>query len=367
MLNYDEWIIANRNGTYSSSTVSFMNTRTYHGLFVKNMNDSFERYVLLSKLFEEISINNDIYNLDTNQYNDIYIYPEGYKYLIDYNKFPVPEFNYKINNTKIKKRILLDPDNDFLKIRYDFSEKIKNFKLTPLIAFRSFYGTVNSDNIEYIINNRNKRININYNNTDLNIECNGVFNHNPLWYYNFTYPVDKDRGSGYKENLFSPGSIEFNNIDNLEVNIYSDTNNNIDFNSLLNKYLNLLSDINYKDIKKLVNISTYFLTKNNIIAGYYWFGAWARDTLISLPGNVLIPKKYALARKILENYISLNVPMKTNFNSNDVSEDVSLWFIYAMKKYYDYTEDLDFIKNNINFIKKIVDYNLNHGPYQQDM
>ncbi len=361
MLNYDEWIITNKNGTYSSSTVSFMNTRTYHGLFVKNMNNSFERYVLLSKLFEEILIDNNIYNLDTNQYNDIYIYPDGYKYLINYNKFPVPEFNYQINNIKIKKRIILDPYNDFLKIRYDFSGKIKNFKLTPLIAFRSFYNTVNNDNIKYNIKNGNNYLNINYNNTNLNIEYSGKFNGNPLWYYNFTYFIDKERGSGYKENLFSPGNIEFNNINSLEINIYSGVKNNIDFNTLLNRYLNLLSDINDKNIKKLVNISTYFLTGNNIIAGYYWFGAWARDTMISLPGNVLIPKKFGLAKKILENYINLGIPMKTNFNSNDVSEDVSLWFIYAMKKYYDYTEDINFIKNNINYMKKLINYYLNEN------
>ncbi len=361
MLNYDEWIIANRSGTYSSSTVSFMNTRTYHGLFVKNMNNSFDRYVLLSKLFEEINLNNNIYNLDTNQYNDIYIYPDGYKYLINYNKFPVPEFNYKIDNLEIKKRILLDPDNDFLKIRYDFSEKVKNFKLTPLIAFRSFYVTINDNNIKYNINNKDNIININYNNIDLNIENKGKFNYNPLWYYNFTYFVDKERGSGYKENLFSPGNISFNDVNSIEINVYSDKNNNIDFNSLLNKYLNSLSNINYKNIKKMVNISTYFLTKNNIIAGYYWFGAWARDTLISLTGNVLIPERYDLAKKILKNYINLNIPIKTNFNSNDVSEDTSLWFVYAFKKYYDYTKDINFVKNNINFIKNIIDYYLNEN------
>jgi len=49
-----EWIITNNNGSYSSSTVSFANTRTYHGIFVKNVSEYYDRFVLLSKLFEEI-------------------------------------------------------------------------------------------------------------------------------------------------------------------------------------------------------------------------------------------------------------------------------------------------------------------------
>ncbi|WP_061950871.1 amylo-alpha-1,6-glucosidase [Acidiplasma cupricumulans] len=46
-----------------------------------------------------------------------------------------------------------------------------------------------------------------------------------------------------------------------------------------------------------------FLLKNNIIAGYYWFGPWGRDTFISLPGLALIPGRYELARDILFTYM----------------------------------------------------------------
>ncbi|MEM4950625.1 MAG: glycogen debranching enzyme N-terminal domain-containing protein, partial [Thermoplasmatales archaeon] len=46
-MNWDEeWIITNRNGSYSSSSASMANLRTYHGIFVRNINEKYERFVL---------------------------------------------------------------------------------------------------------------------------------------------------------------------------------------------------------------------------------------------------------------------------------------------------------------------------------
>ncbi|HIH60970.1 MAG TPA: hypothetical protein HA289_08090 [Ferroplasma sp.] len=47
----EEWLMANSNGSFSSSTVSFANTRTYHGILVKSDPNNYNRYVILSKLF----------------------------------------------------------------------------------------------------------------------------------------------------------------------------------------------------------------------------------------------------------------------------------------------------------------------------
>lgn len=85
-----EWLIANRNGSYSSSTISFANTRTYHGILVKNISQYYDRMVLLSKMFEVVYINKE-FLLDSNYYPDV-IYPDGYKYISKYRIFPIPYF-----------------------------------------------------------------------------------------------------------------------------------------------------------------------------------------------------------------------------------------------------------------------------------
>ncbi len=44
--------------------------------------------------------------------------------------------------------------------------------------------------------------------------------------------------------------------------------------------------------------------KTGIIAGYPWFGQWGRDTLISLPGVVLLSKDFKTAKAIFKTLIS---------------------------------------------------------------
>jgi predicted glycogen debranching enzyme len=58
-----EWLVTNGLGGYASSTLSFMNTRKYHGLLVASMEPPVDRMVLLSALDEEILINNVTYSL----------------------------------------------------------------------------------------------------------------------------------------------------------------------------------------------------------------------------------------------------------------------------------------------------------------
>ena len=74
-----EWIIANSRGSYASSTASFANTRSYHGLFVKTVNNQFGRFVLLSKLFETVVLDGKTFSLDHNYYPGVQ-YPRGDKF-----------------------------------------------------------------------------------------------------------------------------------------------------------------------------------------------------------------------------------------------------------------------------------------------
>lgn len=132
-----EWLIANRNGSYSSSTISFANTRTYHGILVKNISQYYDRMVLLSKMFEEVYINKE-FLLDSNYYPDV-IYPEGYKYISKYRTFPIPYFEYSLDKTIIKKSILIDPDMDNIFINYNITGEIPSkIKITPINIIQVF-------------------------------------------------------------------------------------------------------------------------------------------------------------------------------------------------------------------------------------
>ena len=61
-IQHYEWLETNGLGGYSSSTVSGMNTRKYHGIFVPALQPPVGRTVLVNKLDETVSVDgNDSY------------------------------------------------------------------------------------------------------------------------------------------------------------------------------------------------------------------------------------------------------------------------------------------------------------------
>ena len=108
MIPGQEWIITNRNGSYASSTRSLANTRSYHGLLVRNVNEQFLRMVLVNKIFEVVATDSGEVSLDANYYGDV-VYPDGYRFLRKFSDFPVPAFRYSVNGVDVWKEIAIHP------------------------------------------------------------------------------------------------------------------------------------------------------------------------------------------------------------------------------------------------------------------
>jgi predicted glycogen debranching enzyme len=86
---------------------------------------------------------------------------------------------------------------------------------------------------------------------------------------------------------------------------------------------------------------------HSIIAGYHWFGAWGRDTMISLPGISLSTGRPEFARDILlafSKFVDRGM-LPNNFpDSGGKPEyntiDASLWYFEAIRQYFEETRDL---------------------------
>jgi predicted glycogen debranching enzyme len=360
MNSNQEWLLANSRGSYSSSTVSFANTRTYHGLLVISNTDNYQRYVILSKLFEEIKFYGKIYSLDTNYYPSV-VYPTGYQYIDEYSIFPFPVINYTLGGQPVKKSVVMDPDSDTVIIRYEFNEKIpESLTLFPLLAFRNFHSVIKTGEKQFTYSESNKSFDFTDGNFTLHISKTGTLTHTGYWYYNLRYPVEEERGTNSMEDLYNPGKININPLKNIvDVKITTEENPTPDFDEIRDKIMKR-ENIKEKNpaIKALRITSNNFILNDDLIAGFHWFGPWTRDTFISMPGLVLLPKNFDLARGIFNNYAR---KMKNGLIPNNAytdgfyrSADASLWFIYALYKYYYYSQDKDFISGIYSRIKSIV-------------
>jgi predicted glycogen debranching enzyme len=73
-----EYLMTSGNGGYSSATLCGQNTRTYHGLLVYPNQDFSDRIVTLSKFEEIIHFQDQLFELSTNQFNEV-IHPRGFE------------------------------------------------------------------------------------------------------------------------------------------------------------------------------------------------------------------------------------------------------------------------------------------------
>lgn len=383
-----EWIITNGIGGYCSSTILGVNTRRYHGLLIAPTNPPHNRTLILSKLDESIFINDMNYDLFTNICSN-YI-SNGYKYLENFEKNPLPEFTYKIEKVKVNKKISMVYEHNTVVVKYsvknDNNSEIK-MTIAPIMNFRSFHNMTN--NHEFSL-----KQNINEKNIQLSID-----DSTPIYLYStegeytelfddkfkrMYYLKEEQRGFESEEDLCVPGifkicvpakkKIEFTIIASLEENIEKinadqifeeETKRleNIVKNTKLitSKAKQTLKEKNKNNfIKDLIIASDSFIinrTEENlhsVIAGFPWFLDWGRDTAISFEGMFLLTKRYDLAKEIL---LFLVKNIKCGLVPNGYSEitgeplynsaDSSLLLFEQVNKYLKYTKNYEFIKENI--------------------
>ncbi|OLB76421.1 MAG: amylo-alpha-1,6-glucosidase [Actinobacteria bacterium 13_2_20CM_2_71_6] len=84
----------------------------------------------------------------------------------------------------------------------------------------------------------------------------------------------------------------------------------------------------------------------DVVAGYPWFGAWSRDTMISFEGLFLATGRAAQGRELLRRYAAtLHDGLLANTADTGQVEyntvDATLWFVHAVDAYTKATGDVD--------------------------
>src|SRR5215813_3426543 len=127
-----EWLETNGIGGFSSSTISGLNTRRYHGLLCAATKPPVGRFVLLSKLEETLLIDGRQYELSSNQYPGV-IHPQGFNYQTAF-RLNKSVFMVQGENTTVVQYELEQPHNHDLRLT-----------VRPLIAFRDYHSTTHEN------------------------------------------------------------------------------------------------------------------------------------------------------------------------------------------------------------------------------
>lgn len=383
-----EWIITNGIGGFASSTIIGANTRKYHGLLVVPIIPPARRRLILSKLDESIEVDGRKYDLFTNIGKN-YI-SQGYKYQESFIKELFPMFEYKVEDIEITKVICMEHYKNTVGVYY----KIKNGNhhskliLAPIMNFRNAHG-INKDHqfkVDQKMHEKKLEVRIDEQNPIFMAINEGKYiEHHNDTFYNMFYIEEQKRGFEPEENHAVPGryEIEIEPNEEKEISFICSTEDNIEeldaralimketvrlhkiFNESMlidNSKVDKAKDEKEKDelIKTFLIATDNFIIKRPLfntysaIAGYPWFLDWMRDTLISFEGLFLVTRRFDNAKKVLQHCIrDIKFGLIPNTYSEDDyrplynSVDASLLFFEQVKKYLQYTDNYEFVMDEI--------------------
>jgi predicted glycogen debranching enzyme len=346
-----EILRTNRAGSYSSTTIVGCNTRKYHGLLVCPVDElGGDRFVLLSSLDVTIVNNDKSFNIGIRKYKGDYYSPKGHKYVEDFETERIPIMIYRVGGVILKQEnILVHYEEQFL-IRYTILEANEPMKLQirPFLAFRNVHQLTHANmdantKVEFIKNGIKTRLYEGFPWLHMQLSERADFIHVPDWYTGVEYPEEQKRGYDYIEDLFVPGFFEVEAKEGDSI-VFSASTKEEKPSGLKQKFTKTVSTKIPRDsfVNCLKNAAQQFIEKRGnstlIIAGYPWFGAWGRDTFISLPGLVLARQKISLYTDVLDTQVArLKDGLFPNMGSADNpaynSVDASLWFFWTIQNY----------------------------------
>jgi predicted glycogen debranching enzyme len=177
----------------------------------------------------------------------------------------------------------------------------------------------------------------------------GVFSASPVWYRQFRYERERERGLDHAEDLASPGVIRFDStqpradwiiaVDSEATRAFLATRSASDAAHEIRRRESGRRAAFPSALERAAD--AYLVQRGSgktIIAGYPWFGDWGRDTFIALRGLCLATERFAEASEILLAWAdSVQSGLLPNRFADDPSEppeynsvDAALWYVLAI-------------------------------------
>ena len=313
-----EWLETNGTGAFAMGTVGQVNTRRYHALLIASLRPPVERYVLLSRMEEQVNG----YNLGACQYPGV-VTPRGFEFLDEFETEPCATWRYRIDGLRLEKQVYLIEGRQAAVVRYRADRAMK-MQVRPFLAYRDYHSL------------GRKRENLFGRLPQIEFHHSGKFLESPDWYFNIEYLIELERGLDFREDLFTPGIIELD----LKPGEWSP----------------IIASIDAASYAKPVRRENQFLVRRadgspTIVAGYPWFTDWGRDTMISLPGLLIARGQFRVAQEIIEGFLAYRkggvIPNRFP-DSGESPEyntaDATLWMFRAVRALKNAGADIRFFE-----------------------
>jgi predicted glycogen debranching enzyme len=390
-----EWLVTNGIGGFASSTLSFMNTRRYHGLLFAALRPPVDRVATVSKLDVTALYGAAEIPLSTNEYADGTLAPQGICRLESFQlEGLMPVWTWLVQDVRVEQRIWMRHAENTTYVRFTRLGGIKTLRLRiePLCTYRDYHWQLRGEQ-KMTVEGATDGLRIDAGGTSRAywiISANAGFEIRPQWNWNFKHREESARGLDDLEDLLRPAVIEFDlpRDHSRSVILTAEPRQPIAADEALalertrqdqivacRRAAGKSPFIELEVMDQLALAADQFVVDRrdsqglprgkSVIAGYPWFSDWGRDTMIALPGLTLATGRAEVAASILRTFASfVNQGMLPNRfpDAGETPEyntvDASLWFYVAVKAYLESTADRDFADEIYPTLKDMLEWHL---------
>jgi predicted glycogen debranching enzyme len=372
-----EWLETNGIGGFACGTVSGANTRRYHGILTAAADAPLGRLRCVSRVEETLLIDGRRYDLSTNHFPNA-VFPKGYSYIKQFRLDPYPIWTFEVEGIRVERSFFMAHGENTTVCRWKTILAVSgtevSLEVRPLMSCVDYHHLRHENdglNIESKFDKGIAEISSNAQTPDIYFAHNAIASETTgLWYRNFEYEIEKERGFDFHEDLFQPFSLRFGLGHPAAIVISTQKRAVSDADALekrevrrRNKLI-AMSPSNDAMTHQLTLAADQFIVKRGsgetVIAGYPWFTDWGRDTMIALPGLTLAANRPKIAKGILlefSKHISRGMLPNRFADADGEAEyntvDATLWYFEAVRALLEKTDEYDFV--HVNLYKKLAD------------
>ena len=368
-----EWLETNGIGGFACGTVSGANSRRYHAIFTPATDPPLGRITMVSKLEETVTVDGTAYELSANRYPGR-IYPRGFEYLRSFRLDPFPIWTFEVDGLVLEKSFFMIHGSNTVVCQWKLPrQKARDsrsvaLEVRPLLSFVDYHALRHEDS----------QFRSDYTEESGVVSMQPVesmppvvFQHNAdsvsrtgHWYRDFEYSIEQERGFDFREDLFQPFVLKFDQLRHAVVILSTERVEKTDATKFekaetrRRKAIVKQSEAKGELSKQLTLAADQFIVARGsgqtIIAGYPWFSDWGRDTMISLSGLTLSTGRPEIARGILlefSKHISGGMLPNRFPDAGGEAEyntvDATLWYFEAIRAYVAATGDHRLVREHL--------------------
>jgi predicted glycogen debranching enzyme len=363
-----EWLVADGLGGYAMGTASGLRTRRYHGLLVvAGAPRGSVRRLALASLDPVLTLPSGArIRLGTHEWASGTVDPPGYTLLECFEvRDGLPRWWWRAGDVVVERTLAMRHGHPSVAVVHTvLAGGPVGLTLEPLCTWRDAHGERSAAGGDLRVEKTADGVVVEgaYRVAGPGFEADGA------WYHGVHHREEAARGLNPVEDLFRPGrfSATVDTGGSLEVSAWSgplDTSPPpaSEVVAATRRRAAALAPADADPVTRTLRLAAdaFVVAGPDVVAGYPWFGAWSRDTMISYEGLFLATGRADEGRELLRAYAAtLSEGMLANTADTGRVEhntaDATLWYLHAVGRHVAATGDVDLAAELVGALDGVV-------------